>query len=610
MRRILLLFALYGPVSAAPAWAEPGAAHIKVAGISPVLYWGIGTLIVMSLCFWLFSLWNWRLKKEIRHRKATEKALIDSVLQYQQLVQVIPHGIVEVDRYLQVTYCNPPFAKILGLEPDDVMGKALTELIASESSQTAIRQMLHSVNQSGEHLSLQLSMSDTHQQNHEVRFDFGFTDQTPSESQVIIVTDLTRQEQAEKALRKSEAIYRNTFEHIQAGIAHLAIDGTITRANTFMCQMLGYSVDELPGLGLSQITHPEDVQISQEKLHQLHEAGHGAYSLAKRYRRKDGASIWGLVSVSLMQQSDGDDYYIVVVQDIDDFKHQQDEVAEASQNLESTVAQRTAELRRRVTEVEDLNRAMLNLAEDLRISNQQLEVKSGEVKEINRELESFAYSVSHDLRAPLRHISGFVSVLSDKSSEQLDDNARRYLGKISDSAEKMGKMIDDLLSFSRVGRTEMMNVPIDMHQLVMEVRRDIDENYPQLSIDWRVGSLPKVKGDVTALRQVVVNLLDNAAKYSSREESPRIEVMAEHLDGEVVFSIRDNGVGFDPTYAEKLFKVFQRLHREDEFAGTGIGLASVRRIIQRHGGWVAGESEPGQGACFRFALPEDSGALS
>jgi light-regulated signal transduction histidine kinase (bacteriophytochrome) len=202
-----------------------------------------------------------------------------------------------------------------------------------------------------------------------------------------------------------------------------------------------------------------------------------------------------------------------------------------------------------------------------------------------------------------------VSVLRDKSAEQLDDNARRYLDKISDSAEKMGKMIDDLLSFSRVGRAEMMKVPIDMHQLVMEVRRDIDENYPQPPIDWRVGSLPRVKGDVTALRQVVVNLLDNAAKYSSQGENPRIEVMAERLDGGVVFSIRDNGVGFDPTYAEKLFKVFQRLHREDEFAGTGIGLASVRRIIQRHGGWVTGESEPGQGACFRFTLPEDSGGL-
>ncbi len=575
--------------------------------ITKVLYWGAGILAALALGFWAFWLWSWRLKQEIGRRKTTEKALVDSVQQYQHLIQAIPHGIIELDRNLLITYCNRPFAAILDLEPSALSGAALADSIGSDRSFRDLQQMLETIRQGGDHGSLQLQLLDSRQKQHKVRFDLGFAGRVASESQIIIVTDLTRQEETEKALQKSEAVYRSTFEHIQAGVAHLAIDGRITRANSYMCRMLGYSVDELLTLDLFQITHPEDLSLSKDKLQQLREAGQGAYSLAKRYLKKDGSPIWGLISVSLMQPQDGEDCYIVVVQDIDDFKHQQDQVAETSQNLERIIAQRTLELRQRVIEVEELNTAMLNLAEDLRRSNQQLELKSEEVNESNRDLESFAYSVSHDLRAPLRHISGFASVLQERTDARFDDTARQQLEKIMASAEKMGKMIDDLLSFSRAGRTELMLAPVDMNLLFQEARRDVDEDYRSPLIDWQIGSLPQVQGDVTTLRQVVINLLDNAAKYSAKEKEPRIEVDAHQLDGEIVFRIRDNGVGFDPAYAEKLFNVFQRLHRDDEFSGTGIGLASVRRIMLRHGGWVKGESVPGQGACFSFGLKAPQG---
>ncbi len=269
-----------------------------------------------------------------------------------------------------------------------------------------------------------------------------------------------------------------------------------------------------------------------------------------------------------------------------------DELGQLTRSFNAMAVQiqkRTVQLDARVREAEKLNAEMMEVMADLRISNQ--------------ELEAFTSTVSHDLRAPLRHISGFVAVLQDREGVQLDNRARNDLAKISGAAEKLGKMIDDLLAFSRAGRTEVTMKSVNMNQLFAEVRAEIDEIYPVPAIRWQLGVLPEVKADAGTLRQVVVNLLDNAAKYSRKTAVPQIEISAQRGAGEIIFEIRDNGVGFDPVYTDKLFNVFQRLHRDDEFSGTGIGLASVQRIILRHGGWVKAESQPGQGACFRFALP-------
>ncbi|MCF6177932.1 MAG: ABC transporter substrate-binding protein [Geopsychrobacter sp.] len=415
--------------------------------------------------------------------------------------------------------------------------------------------------------------------------------------------EIERRKITEKALRESESLYRSTFENIQAGVTHLSADGRILQVNRYMCRMLGYSKDELCALSLAQITHTEDLQISNEMLQQLYkDKGRGSYSLAKRYLRKDGSAVWGLISVSLLPQAEDAGCFVVIVQDIDEFKHQQDDVTEAARNLEQTIGQRTEELRCRVVEVEKLNRAMQNLTEDLRISNQQYEKKSREASKSNQEMEFFAYSVSHDLCAPLRHISSFAAILQERSSAQLDESAQGHLNKIAVAAQKIGQMIDDLLSFSRVGRVELLMASVDMNLLFQEVRNEIDFDYTAPAIHWKFSDLPQITGDVRALRQVVFNLLDNAAKYSSKKAQPCIEVSAQQDADEIVFYVRDNGVGFDPTYADKLFKVFQRLHRDEEFTGVGIGLASVRRILARHDGWVKAESEAGQGACFSFGL--------
>jgi len=240
--------------------------------------------------------------------------------------------------------------------------------------------------------------------------------------------------------------------------------------------------------------------------------------------------------------------------------------------------------------------------------NRQLEGKIEQVSDVNRELEAFSYSVSHDLRAPLRHISGFADKLERHLGERNDDKSRHYLGIISGSAKRMSQLIDDLLVYSRLGRSALRLQPVDLQSMVDEVRAMLDANVhqdaPAHRVEWHLAPLPIVVGDDNMLRQVWLNLLGNAVKYSMRSEPARIEVhYARQEDGTHRFEVRDNGVGFDMTYAGKLFGVFQRLHSDAEFQGTGIGLASVRRVLSRHGGRIWAESTPGQGSAFFFTLP-------
>jgi light-regulated signal transduction histidine kinase (bacteriophytochrome) len=223
---------------------------------------------------------------------------------------------------------------------------------------------------------------------------------------------------------------------------------------------------------------------------------------------------------------------------------------------------------------------------------------------VNKELEAFSYSVSHDLRAPLRHIDGFTDLLKKQAAAQLDEKAVRYLNTISESAKRMGCLIDDLLMFSRVGRDDMCKIPVDTNQLVQEVLADLRPDTEHRDIAWTIASLPPVAADRPMLRQVFANLIGNAVKYTRRREHATIEIGCYGSHEESVIFVRDNGAGFDMQYVNKLFGVFQRLHSAAEFEGTGIGLANVRRIMTRHGGRVWAEGAVGQGAAFYVSLPK------
>lgn len=267
----------------------------------------------------------------------------------------------------------------------------------------------------------------------------------------------------------------------------------------------------------------------------------------------------------------GSDYLVSFSTDITEIKRVEERITKINQELESRVAQRTTQL-----------------------------------EQANQELESFSYSVSHDLRAPLRHINGFSNILREHIGDSLDEEGGQYLSTITRASERMGQLIDGLLSFARMARCEINQVDTDLNSLVHEVRNDLQLDYSDRQVDWHFGPLPIVSVDRTLIRSALLNLMSNALKFTREREKAVITIECQEADGEYVISVQDNGVGFDGKYSDKLFGVFQRLHSSDQFDGTGIGLANVRRIVTRHGGVVWAKSAVGQGATFYFTLPRDA----
>ncbi|GLI39981.1 response regulator [Geobacter hydrogenophilus] len=254
-------------------------------------------------------------------------------------------------------------------------------------------------------------------------------------------------------------------------------------------------------------------------------------------------------------------------------------------NLQELVDQRTIQLRLAAQELE-----------------QRVIERTEELQQLNRQLESFAYSVSHDLRAPLRHIDAFSHILMDDYSQALDGEARGLLHRIVAGCDNMGKLIDAILALSRTVRQPINKMPVSMERLARETFAQCREQYEGKEVEFAVSELPESQADPILVRQVYANLIGNALKYSSRREMPKIEVGAFPDKGETVYFVRDNGVGFDMRYADKLFAVFQRLHNGNEYEGTGVGLAIAQNIIQRHGGKIWAEAEPDRGATFFFTL--------
>lgn len=367
------------------------------------------------------------------------------------------------------------------------------------------------------------------------------------------------------ALQKSEEQFRRIVATANEGIGVIDAEGRITFANARMSEMLGLPVDAMQGRMLVDFMHEEDVPDHERR------AGMRAQGVAetyeRRFRRADGRIAWMLVSATPVMDEQG--RYagaFGMFTDITARKQAEDEIRRFNQQLEQRVAQRTEQL-----------------------------------EAANHELEAFSYSVSHDLRAPLRAIDGYSHILLEDYTDKLDDEGRRILRAVSDSTRRMGQLIDDILKFSRSGRSEMATTDIDMEQLAREALHEVAPGEGPLRVD--IGALPHVQGDRAMLRQVFVNLLANAVKFSRSRAAPRIVVDGTVNGNEAVYTVKDNGVGFDDRQVDKLFGVFQRLHGIAEFEGTGIGLAIVKRIVSRHGGRVWAEGRVGEGALIGFALP-------
>ncbi len=280
---------------------------------------------------------------------------------------------------------------------------------------------------------------------------------------------------------------------------------------------------------------------------------------------------------------------------------------DAFNDMLTQIHQRDAALRENEGRLKEALLASKTAEGEIRNLNAELEARvqsrTAELGAINKELEAFTYSVSHDLRAPLRHIDAFAQILDEEAQTSVPPELRQYITKIRQGAQNMGHLVDDLLNLSRVGRGEMVRKPIKLNAVVDEVIAEIRMELGKREVEWRIAPLPTVPGDPGLIKQIFVNLISNAVKYSRPRANAVIELGQEMADGQLAVFVRDNGVGFNMKYADKLFGVFHRLHRAEEFEGTGVGLATVQRIIQLHQGRIWVEAEVGKGATFHFTLP-------
>lgn len=367
------------------------------------------------------------------------------------------------------------------------------------------------------------------------------------------VLDITARKQAEEE--------RERFFTISLDLLCIASgDGYFKRVSSAVTDILGWSVEEFLATPYMHLVHPDDRPATRGEVERQIHRGEKVLHFENRYRHKDGS--WRVLAWRS---------------------------APHPGELMYATARDVTELKRTQAQIEQLN--------------QELHQRAAALEAANKELEAFSYSVSHDLRAPLRHVHGYVELLTREAQTQLSDKAARYLKTIADASREMGELIDDLLSFSHMGRVEMSNTVVDLDQLVGAVRRSLEPRTEGRVIEWNIAPLPLVHGDAAMLRQVWTNLLDNAVKYTHTRDAAVIEIGCAGADGDrAVFYVRDNGAGFDMKYATKLFGVFQRLHTTEEFEGTGIGLANVRRIINRHEGRTWAESQVDVGSTFYFTL--------
>jgi len=380
--------------------------------------------------------------------------------------------------------------------------------------------------------------------------------------------DVTDRNKAEMKLRESEDKFKYVFDHSPIGKTLTLPSGEL-QVNQAFCEMLGYSDEELGHSRWQDITHPDDIELTQRTIDQLLSGEQDSAHFVKRYLHKNGSVVWIDMVTSLRRDEKGQPlYFMTSVIDITERKRAEEELRKYHEHLEELVQERTAKL-----------------------------------EAANRELESFSYSVSHDLRSPLRAIDGFSRILLDDYAGRLDDEGKRLLNVVRDNTSRMGQLIDDILKFSRTSSLEMTFSGIDMEGLAREVVDELRPSVDHSKLQLEIEAIPPATGDRAMMHQVFVNLLSNAIKFSRYKEPAMIKVGGS-LDGsEAIYFVRDNGAGFDMRYAEKLFGVFQRLHGVNEFEGTGIGLAIVKRIVNRHGGRVWAEGKVNEGATIYFSIP-------
>jgi PAS domain S-box-containing protein len=492
---------------------------------------------------------------------------------YRLVVEAMSEGAATISPRGVILYANPRLGLMTGRSPAELLGTAVLDLISGPQRAEFTR--LLDIGTSGTaRAEMQLATLDG--TSVPVLLAVSGFDLDGMLLRCLVLTDLSAQRAAEaqtaaahQALRVSEERLLTLVDNAPIGIEELTLSGELVRVNPRLCEITGYTGDELRSLRIQDITHPGDLDADLANMQRLGSGEIDSYSMEKRDVRKDGGVVWVEANRAAVHDPDGNLVLVVgAVRDITAQRDAEAEVQRLKSDLEVRVERRTA---------------------DLALAN--------------KNLEAFSYSVSHDLRAPLRALSGYSEALLEDYSDHLDETGRGYAERIQAASERMATLIDDLLQLARVSRSRMHIRPVDLSAEVAGVVREFQSADPGRRIGISIQDGVRATADRGLIRTVVQNLVENAWKFTTRQEDPTIEFGSMPADdAEIGCFVRDNGAGFDPAHAAKLFKPFERLHTDTDFAGSGIGLASVQRIIERHGGRIWAESEVGVGATFYFTL--------
>jgi PAS domain S-box-containing protein len=507
-------------------------------------------------------------RMEQARTRTMEQALRASELSYRRLFEAAQDGILILDADTgRINDVNPFLFHLLGFSRNEMIGKTVGELSPFKDIEEN-KIMLSRLQKDGYVRYEDLPMET--RDGHRIAVEFVCNVYQAGEVKVIQcnIRDITERKRAETALIRLASIVESSDDAIMGK----DLNGIITNWNRSAEKLFGYTAVEMVGTSIMRLI-PADRQEEEDHILGKIRRGESLEHFETLRLAKDGHQVNVWITVSPIRDATGKVTGVSkMVRDITDRKMAEEKIRQLNVELERRVGERTAQL-----------------------------------KSANEELEAFSYSVSHDLRAPLRHVMGFVSLLQKDSAPSLSEKSLRYLTTISDSAKRMGNLIDDLLDFSRVGRAEMQKTDVNLDELVRETLSDFQMETQGRNIVWKIQPLPPVRADRALLRLVLVNLISNAVKFTGHCGEARIEIGCLPGDGtETVICVRDNGAGFDPLYTNKLFGVFQRLHSNAEFEGTGIGLANIKGIILRHGGRVWAEGVVNGGAAFFFSLPKQN----
>jgi PAS domain S-box-containing protein len=485
-------------------------------------------------------------------------------------LEAAANAIVMTDAEGRIIWVNRAFTQLTGYEAAEVLGRNPRVLKSGVQDDAVYEQLWKTI---GAGNVWQGEIVNRHKDGHLYTEEMTITPVASRLGEIThyiaIKQDVTVRRQAEEELRQSELCFRALAENMLDLVAILDRDGVIRYASPSHFSCNGFHPEDLVGRSAFDFVHPDDVaSLRATFVARVESEGYSART-QYRFRHRDGS--WRVVE-GVARNLYGDPSVqgvLVNSRDITERVQAEEEILSLNRQLEQRVRERTAAL-----------------------------------EAANHELESFSYSVSHDLRAPLRSIDGFSEALLEDHAAQLDERGKYYLSRLRAASRHLLDLIGDLLQLSRVGRYELERRRVDLSALAAEVVAELREREPDRRVEVSLGAGLEVSADPTLLRQMLGNLLGNAWKYTGKKEGAHIELGSVDRDGERVYFVRDDGVGFDMTYAERIFESFQRLHSSNEFEGTGVGLATVRRILSRHGGRAWAEGAVGTGATFFFTLPD------